>query len=280
MALLLLLWGSLAAVTKLTLGSLDSYQLQFFMFWSALAAMTLWLGSNGTLSRLRTLTARQVTGLVLLGVPSYLYYFFYTRALSMLPAVEAAMLNYLWPVAVVMFAAIFNSERLTTRKSIGLLLGLAGAIVVLTGGTLRALNPSNLTGDLLAMLGALSWGLFSALGKRNRLDPNLSNYLYVLISAVLSTICLFAFSSFKIPDARAAAGSIWLGLSSIVMGYYIWFRVLKSGSAATAASLAFVTPFVTILFIVLLTGEQVMLSQLVGLVVILAGAFVQTRATT
>jgi drug/metabolite transporter (DMT)-like permease len=277
MALLLVLWGSLAAVTKLSLGSIDSYQLQFFMFWSALLAMTVWFASNGTLRRVAALTKHEMAGLALLGLPSYLYYFFYTRALSLLPAVEAAMLNYLWPVAVVFFATLLNKEPLSRGKAIGLLLGLSGAIIVLTGGALQAINPSNPLGDLLAVLAALSWGLFSALGKKNRIDPDVSNYVFVATSALLSTLCLFLFSEFTVPDANAIAGCVWLGISSIVLGYYIWFRVLKSGSAATAASMAFVTPFVTLLFIVLLTGEVILASQFAGLLVILLGVFVQAR---
>ena len=130
-------------------------------------------------------------------------------------------------------------------------------------------------GDGLAIGAAVAWGIFSNVGKRNQIDTWISNYVYVLVSTVLSAMSVALFSSFRVPGATAAACAIWLGVSNIVLSYYLWFSVLKATTAALAASLSFITPFVTLLFIVLVTGEPISPFQFVGLIVILLGVGIQ-----
>jgi drug/metabolite transporter (DMT)-like permease len=157
-----------------------------------------------------------------------------------------------------------------------ILLGLAGMVIIVTNGRLDSIRMSNLFGDLLALGAAACWGIFSNLGKRNRIDTALSNYVYVFSAFILSVVSLLIFSKPILPALPAAAGLLWLGMSNIVVAYYLWFRALKTTSAARMASLAFITPFVTLLFIMLLLGEKISWVQVAGLLVILAGLAVQT----
>lgn len=97
MLAVLLLWGSFAAVSKLVLNQVDSFQVQFYIMGFALLVMTLILAVNGSVAELRNISVKEYGKLVLFSLPSFLYYFLYLIALKLIPAVEASMLNYLFP---------------------------------------------------------------------------------------------------------------------------------------------------------------------------------------
>jgi drug/metabolite transporter (DMT)-like permease len=83
-------------------------------------------------------------------------------------------------------------------------------------------------------------------------------------------------SHFTIPPAENIGGILYLGITGIVIANIIWFKILKVTPIALVASLTFITPFVTLAFIMLLLGESISLIQVLGLVTILAGIAVQS----
>lgn len=275
MGILILLWGSFSAVSKLVLADLDSFQVQFYMFGLAALIMTVIMHFNGNLRKFSSIKRKDLIKLMLYALPSFFYYFLYTMALGMIPAIEASMLNYLFPIMIVLFAIPINRESLDASKLLSVILGFAGMLIITANGNFHSLRLSNITGDMLAIAAAVCWGIFSNLGKRNKIDQALSNYVYVLVSFMLSIISLMLFSEFVIPDIAAFSGVLWISLSNIVLAYYIWFRVLKATSSAFAASLSFVTPFVTLAFIMLLLGEKISITQVAGFILIIVGIAAQ-----
>lgn len=276
MGIVLLLWGTFAAVSKLALKSIDSLQLQFYLFLIAFIEMTALCIYNGKIKELFRLSKRDILRLSVYAIPSFLYYVFYLMALKMIPAVEASMLNYLYPITIVIFAIPINGEKLDINKVVSIIVGFVGVIIILTNGSFSNIRMSNITGDLLAIGAAVLWGIFSNLGKRNKVDTILSNYIYVIVTLVLSAVIMFMFSGFTLPDMKTLTGLAWLSTSNILLSYYLWFRALKAAPSSLIASISFATPFVSLIFIMLLVGESITLMQIAGLLVILIGTAVQS----
>lgn len=272
MVILLILWGSLAAVSKLVLQKLDSFQVQFYIFGIAVLIMTPLLFINGKVREFKSITGKEYVKLFLFAVPSFLYFFLYTMSLKRIPAVEASMINYLFPIMIVLFSIPINNEKFDRFKLLSLVLGFVGMVIIVTGGHVGNIRISDITGDLLALGAAISWGIFSNLGKRNKSDAQVSNYIYTVVTFLLSALSVLLFSRFTVPTTASFAGLLTLALSNVVLAYYIWFRVLKSAPTLLAANLSFFAPFVTLLFIVLLLGERITLVQVLGLLAILAGS--------
>lgn len=275
MLILLIFWGSFAAVSKLTIKNMDGFQLLFAQFAAAFAIMTIMYIINGDIRKLSNLSVKQVVLTVLFALPSFLYYLFYFLSLKLIPAIEASILNYLFPVFIILFSIIIDREKMQMYKIGAILLGFAGVVVIITGGNLHSARPTNIQGDVLAICAAVSWGMFSVLGRRNPMDLQISNYLSVAISFLLSLVCVLLFSRFRAPDPPSLLGILWLSLSNIVLGYYLWFKVLKLTSAAMASSMSLITPFVTFLFIALLLNEKITGVQLAGLALVIAGLLLQ-----
>jgi drug/metabolite transporter (DMT)-like permease len=279
MAILLILWGSFAAVSKLVLNNIDSFQSQFYIFGIALIAMTIILVFTGKIRMLRNISIKDYGKLVLYSIPSFTYYFFYMMALQLIPAVEASMLNYLFPVMILIFSVPINGEKLDKSKITSILIGLLGMVIILTNGSIQNIKMTNLKGDLLAIGGAVSWGIFSNLGKKNKVDTLISNYIIVAMNFIFSCISMNIFSHFIVPDFPSLMGLSWLGLSSIVISYYVWFKALKIAPSSLIASLSFITPFVTLVFIMIFLGEKITVIQIVGLLIILLGTGVQSMGS-
>lgn len=267
-ALMLLMWGSFAAVSKLSLAEVDHYEMVFYMFAAAFVASTAVMAVTGRMREVFAVSRRDLMFSILCAVPSFLYYFLYGMSLERIPVLEASMLNYLFPAMVVLFAIPINGERWDRYKLISLAFGFVGMLVILTNGNLLSLKLTNLAGDLLAVGAAASWGIFSNLGRKNKLAGDISNYLYIVVSLVLAFAGMLLFSSFELPSIGALSGLMWVGISNIVISYPLWFSLLRNSSTLFAAGVSFVTPFVNLVFVMLLLGETISPMQIVGLVII------------
>ena len=275
MSIILLVWGSFAAVSKLVLRNIDNFQLMFYIFGFAFLAMTIIFIISGKIKELFTLSREDFIKLFLFSLPSFLYYFLYILSLRLIPAVEASMLNYLFPVLIVVISAPVNGEKINKSIIASIIVGLVGMIIIVSNGNLGVVRLSNWLGDLLAIGGAVCWALFSNIGKKNKIDTLLSNYCFTFFSFILSCVVMLIFSKPVIPDVPATVGLLWLGLSNILLAFYLWFKVLKVTSSALVASFSFITPFITLLFIMLFLRENISFMQLLGLLVILTGVGIQ-----
>ena len=85
------------------------------------------------------------------------YHFFYFTALQLAPAVEANLVNYLWPLLIVLLSPVYlPTYRLKPNHIIGALTGMAGAGLIVSGGKI-SLDLANLPGYLSAVLAAFIW---------------------------------------------------------------------------------------------------------------------------
>ncbi|CAH1199222.1 hypothetical protein PAECIP111893_01268 [Paenibacillus plantiphilus] len=126
------MWGSLAAVSKLLLNHLDSYQVLFYMYGLGAAVFVIIMCFKASLTELVTWRASELTLLLLCGILGFLYDFFYLKSLGLIPAVEASMLNYLFPIFIVIFAVPIHKEKLDRYKIASIAMGLMGTVLLMT----------------------------------------------------------------------------------------------------------------------------------------------------
>ncbi|RAP73444.1 DMT family transporter [Paenibacillus montanisoli] len=279
MPLLLLLWGSVAAVSKLVLAKLDSYQVLFYMNGIGVIVFACIVPFK---VRWRALAAWKRMDFALLagcGLFAFLYDFLYLQAFERIPAVEASMLNYLFPIFIVLFAIPMNGEKMNRYKLLSVLMGFAGTVLLMTKGDLAAFKLTNWVGDVLAILAAVSWGLFTNLVKKNEKDMLISTFLITVVAFVLSAAGMLAYSRLTLPSAADFGGVFWLSMSNIVLGFFLYFRALRYSPASLIASFTFFTPFITLLFIVLLLDERLTLMDGIAAMLILSSVPVQKLGT-
>lgn len=193
------------------------------------------------------------------------------------PAVEVNLLQYLWPLLIVVLSPVYlRGCRLTVHHVAGSLLGLAGAALVLSGGQLT-LQTVNLPGYMLALGAALTWSSYSLLTKRVRPFPTGAVGGFCLASGLLS-LALFALDTAAtgVPmptlTGKDWAFLILLGLGPMGAAFYTWDAALKRGDSRVIGALAYLTPLLSTLNLVLWGGRRLSAVSLGAMVLIVLGA--------
>jgi drug/metabolite transporter (DMT)-like permease len=193
------------------------------------------------------------------------------------PAVEVNLLQYLWPLLIVVLSPLYlRGSRLAFHHVAGSILGLAGAALVITGGKL-SLEATNLRGYLLALAAAFTWSSYSLLTKRVRPFPTGAVGGFCLASGLLS-LGFFALEvvvfGAPVPSISANDGLflLLLGLGPMGLAFYTWDAALKRGDSRVIGALAYLTPLLSTLNLVLWGGKHLSAISMGAMGLIVLGA--------
>jgi drug/metabolite transporter (DMT)-like permease len=232
------LWGSLATLAA-RLAQVPPF---------ALVGVALTLGGLAGLRREGLRAARPAV--LLLGVYGlFAYHLCLFLALRLAPPVEANLVNYLWPLLIVVLSPVLvPGATLRPHHLLGALSGFAGAALLVTGGRL-ALPAEGLAGYGLAALAAVIWSTYSLLTKRLGQVPTSAVAVSCLTSGALALLC----HALLEPPWRPAAGDLpallLIGLGPMGAAFYLWDRALKDGDPRTIGTLAYLTPLLSTLLL-------------------------------
>lgn len=201
---------------------------------------------------------------------------FHILATHHIPAAEANLISYLWPVMIVGLGAVLGLCRLRTRHVIGLTLGFAGAVILIGGGSGRALSLS-LTGIGLALLSGLSWALYCLFRLRWKNVPAAVLVRGCAISALLCALLHLSLEPTMIPSLGALAASAAVGIVPLAFGNLVWDEGFRRGDSQLLAVMAYATPLCSALLLAALGLATFTWSLLIGaLVIALAGSLSRT----
>ena len=257
-----LLWSTVASAFKLSLRYMSPLQL---LFWAFLTSLFLY----GALYFRNFRPSRENLRSAYLGLVLFLYYTVLFSAYDLLPAQEAQALNYTWPLALVLLSVPLLKRKLALKTLFGLFLGFLGALIVATRGNVLSLGFSNPVGDALGLGSALIWAAYWLLNVRDvrRLEEKMFwNFAFALIYASL----LILLAGFSLPPMKGLAGAVYVGMFEIGVTYLLWYRAVES-DVAFASNLAYLVPFLSLLFISFLLGERIEPTTVLGLVLIVVG---------
>ena len=274
-AISILLWSSLATVSKLLLGTMSSFQMLCVSSLFAAVALLIFCLLTGRLRKLKELSFKDVVIIILIGLPgAFFYYVFLYMGTDRMQASQAFIINYLWPVMSVVFSCILLKERLTWRKVIAIVLSFAGVVTV-AGGDLLRFDAGVLIGGGLCVLAAVSYGAFTALNKKWHYDKWISMMLSFFAAFVLSLIiCLAQGTAWQV-GVGEWLGLGWNGVFVMAIATVTWALALDNGSTAKVSNLAYITPFLSLVWTALFLGEIPAIWSLGGLCIIVIGIFIQ-----
>ena len=273
----ILLWSTTATVTKLLLGSLNSMQILLISSLFAFIFLLIVNMLKGNLKELKNFRLKdylQFFGIGLLG--TFFYNLFLYLGINKMQASQAFIINYLWPIMTVVFACILLKEKMTIRKMIAIILSFIGVIIVTSNGNLY-IERSNLIGALFCILAAISYGLFSVINKMKSNNKYLSMMLYYLSSFVISLIYVLTSKEWYVPQFDQLLGLLWIGLFTSAIAFTSWALALEKGDTAKISNLAYITPFLSLIWTGVILKEQIRIYSIVGLIIIVLGIFIQLK---
>lgn len=273
----ILFWSSMATVAKLLLGSFSSAQVLCIS--SLFAAIFLIVKNIRThnLLKLREYSFKDIVIMILIGLPGILIYnLLYYYGAAIMPASQAFIINYLWPIMSVVFACILLKEKMTIRKGIAIAVSFVGVIIVAGGGA-GGLAGDTLFGALCILLAAIGYGLFTALNQKFQYDKNISMmFVYLSTAVITAVICIFEGGAFSV-NLPSLLGFAWNGVLIFGIANTAWTIALESGNTAKISNLAYITPFASLIWTSLFLKEKISIYSVLGLVVIVLGIIIQLK---
>ncbi len=207
------------------------------------------------------------------------YHFVLFMALRYAPPVQANLVNYLWPLLIVLMAPMFlPGVKLRAVHVIAAGVGFAGAAMVILGGSSASQPAPNAPlGYALAALAAFMWSSYSLLTKRVAAFPTAAIGTFAAASGVLALIAHAA-----LEPRVALSGQDWLLLIGIGLGpmgaaFFLWDVALKKGDARTVGLLSFITPLASTCVLLAMRAEMPSPTVLLAATLIVGAAVVGTR---
>lgn len=243
----ILLWSGLAVLTTSS-GPMPAFQLTAVTFAiGGLCGLVLlaWRRDLGVLRQRPRVWALGVGGL-------FCYHALYFAALRSAPPAEAGLVNYLWPLLIVLFSALLPGERLTLRHVAGAALGFLGLLALFGGGSQDGLALRLAPGYGLALAAAFVWAGYSVLSRRFADVPSGVVAGFCLATAALATLAHLAVETTVWPaTTREWTSIILLGLGPVGLAFFLWDRGMKQGDIRLLGVLSYAAPVLSTLWLVL-----------------------------
>jgi drug/metabolite transporter (DMT)-like permease len=270
-----LMWSTVATGFKLGLAVLAPVQLLLAgtLISAAVFAVAATVTGSWQIDRRSTLEAAAF-GLI----NPCLYYVVLFEAYDRLPAQIAQPLNYTWAITLALLAVPLLGQRLARRTLAGILISYTGVVVLLTQGGFADLGGLSWIGVVLALASTLLWASYWLLNVRSTSNPlSLLALSFLIAIPVLATTCVLGPGLPPVSWETLAYGS-WVGLVEMGVTFLLWQRALRiTNHAGRIGQLIFLSPFMSLVLIATVLGEQIQPGSVVGLAIIVAGLLVTGR---
>lgn len=191
------------------------------------------------------------------------------------PSVQANLVNYLWPLLIVVLAPLFlPGTKLQLRHVLAAVAGFVGAGLAILSGT--ELVSGFAIGYVFAFFAAVVWSTYSLLNKRVVFRTEAIG-TFALVSGGLALLVHLMFE-----PATSIAASDWVLLVAIGVGpmgasFYMWGYALKTGSPQRVGLMAFLTPLISTTLLLVVTGTPLNPMLTISAALIFTAAFVGSR---
>jgi len=261
-------WATLALFTIMA-GPIPPFQLVAMGFAIAFLLGLAWPAAHG---RSPFSAMRQSWPVWVLGVGGLFgFHLLYFVALQNAPVVEANLINYSWPLLIVVFSALLPGERLRWFHLVGVLLGLVGA-VLLIGRHGFDISFDHLAGYAAAIGSALIWSSYSVASRRVGNVPTDAVGGFCGVTALLALACHLAFETTVAPVGWGWLGVLALGLGPVGSAFYTWDHGVKHGNIQALGAFAYGAPLFSTILLVAFGFGVLDLNVVLACVLIVGGA--------
>lgn len=203
------------------------------------------------------------------------YHFLLFVALRIAPPVEANLVNYLWPLFIVVLAPLLlPGTRLTRAHVLAALAGFSGAAIAILGG--GGASGAWSWGYLPALGAAFIWGSYSLWTRRVDPFPTAAIGLFGLVSGLLSLLCHALLEPAAHLSGRDLALVAVMGLGPLGAAFFLWDKALKGGDPRQIGILSYLTPLLSTTLL-LVSGSALRPSIALAAVLIIGAAVLGTR---
>jgi drug/metabolite transporter (DMT)-like permease len=243
----ILMWSLLSVMTVAT-GRIPAFQL---------AAMTFAIGAAVALASFIWRPAafgalKQPPLAWIVGVGGLFgYHALYFLALRFAPPAEAGLLNYLWPLLIVLFSSFLPGERLAAHHIIGAVLGLAGTVLLFAGNSSGGFAPGQIPGLAAAFVAAFVWAAYSVMSRKLKAVPTDAVAGFCAATAVLAALVHGMVETTLWPETTLQwLAIIALGVGPVGAAFFAWDIGMKRGDIRVLGAASYATPLLSTAFLI------------------------------
>lgn len=275
--LCILMWGLIPVVSVIGMNTLDYYQ---FLFWSSfISFITLFLLTfyKKQTKHLRISSFKLWIMLLSLGLlGTFFYYLCLYKGYQYGSKIEVLSVQYTWPAWVIVFALFFSRQVFRWHHALVIFAGISSVLLVISKGNITQLTVPNIDLLLWVLVGAIAFALFSVLSKQVDMPALPVNTIFFAVATLASFIALTINSTMVVPSVESAISVLINGVIVNGVSYYFWLKALKQVNAEYLSLLSFMTPLVSMLYLVVIFNEPFYIAYLLafGLIAVSGGVSV------
>jgi drug/metabolite transporter (DMT)-like permease len=275
--LTVLFWSTSATAFKITLRYLDVLQLLFYSILTAVVILGVYLCINRKFNDIFKLQKREYLYYLILGfLNPFVYYWMAVKAYDLLPAQIVQPINYTWVISLSLLSIPLLKQTLSKIQIVATLVCYAGVIVLSYRNNATSASGISYLGVFLAISCTIIWALYWIYNVRSQQDPIIAIFLNFLFSIPFIAMACFAFSSFEVMELKGLYGAAWIGCFEFGFAFITWITALKSAKNTNhITNLIFLTPFISLIFIHTILGEEIRMQTYAGLILIILGIVMQ-----
>ncbi|MDE6632633.1 MAG: DMT family transporter [Muribaculaceae bacterium] len=266
-------WATVATAFKIALMHLSVFCMLLVATVTSFVVYSVMMGIEKKWRILMELPKDVVIKTSLLGVLNpVVYYLVLFRAYDMLPAQMAQPLNYAWPIFLLVLLAMFNHEKIPTRKYIGMLISVSGVVCISLGGG-GVEGEVSVAGILLALFSAVLWAAYWMFNNRlsGKVDATVALFLEFCAGSVVLVVSGF-FVGVDIDSLEGLLSGVYIGLFEMGIPFLTFGMALRmTDNPALINQMCYLSPFLSLFLIALVLGETIAVGTYVGLVLIVGG---------
>lgn len=269
----ILMWSLLSVMTVAT-GKIPAFQLAAMTFAiGGLVGLLTWIGRGEAAKSLRQPLAVWTVGVGGL----FGYHALYFLALRFAPPAEAGLLNYLWPLLIVLFSSFLPGERLAVHHIVGAVLGLVGTVLLFAGNT-SGFAPGAVPGLIAALIAAFVWATYSVLSRRLKAVPTDAVAGFCLATALLAALMHGALETTVWPEtALQWISVIGLGIGPVGAAFYAWDIGMKRGDIRVLGAASYATRLLSTGFLIAAGFAKASANIAIAAVLIAGGGLIAAK---
>jgi drug/metabolite transporter (DMT)-like permease len=185
----------------------------------------------------------------------------------------------IWPIVLVFLSVPLLKQKIPVKSFIALFISFAGVYIISSQGQPFHPGKSDTTGVLLATGSSVFWALYFIFNMKDKRDESVKLFTnFMFASLYLLIAFLFFGKSGSEISFKGAAASVYVGIFDMGVTFYFWLKALQlSTTSAKISNLVYLAPFLSLVFVHFIIREPVYYTTPAGLLLIIAGIFVQNR---
>ena len=175
----------------------------------------------------------------------------YIQSFKYAPPEQADLINYLWPLMVILFSSVLPKEKFLIKYVISAVIAFTGIYLLLCGG--EGFHYEFLPGYGFAFLAASCWAIFTLFSRGNNQNKSIAvTAIYCGIAAVGSFVSHCVSEVFIMPTLSQSIILVIMGVTTHSLAYIFWDFGIKKGNFRLLSILSYANPIISIFFLVLL----------------------------